>query len=114
MLNESMNTAPADVLILPMTEDYSAAVALSTELRQAGIRTQIYAEQKKFKAKMTYADKTGIPYVLFLGEDEIAQNAVSVKDMRTGEQQTLKTAEAAALIAEGLASLRDQAPVKDL
>ena len=114
MLNESMNTAPADVLILPMTEDYSAAVGLSTELRQAGIRTQIYAEQKKFKAKMTYADKTGIPYVLFLGEDEIAQDAVSVKDMRTGEQQTLKTAEAAALIAEGLAALRDQAPVKDL
>ncbi len=113
MLNESMNTAPADVLILPMTEDYSAAVALSTELRQSGIRTQIYAEQKKFKAKMTYADKTGIPYVLFLGEDEIAQNAVSVKDMRTGEQQTLKTAEAAALIAEGLSKLRGQTPVID-
>ena len=113
MLNESMNTAPADVLILPMTEDYSAAVALSTELRQAGIRTQIYAEQKKFKAKMTYADKTGIPYVLFLGEDEIAQSAVSVKDMRTGEQQTLKTAEASSLIAEGLSKLRGQTPVID-
>ena len=113
MLNESMNTAPADVLILPMTQDYSAAVALSTALRQNGLRVQIYAEQKKFKAKMTYADKTGIPYVLFLGEDEIAQNAVSVKDMRTGEQQTLKTEEAAALIGEGLAKLRGQAPVID-
>ena len=114
MLNEAMNTAPADVLILPMTEDYAAAVALSTGLRQAGLRVQIYAEQKKFKAKMTYADKTGIPYVLFLGEDEIAQNAVSVKDMRTGEQQTLPVEEAAALICGGLEKLRGQAPVKDL
>ena len=114
MLNEAMNTAPADVLILPMTEDYSAAVGLSTRLRRDGLRVQIYSEQKKFKAKMTYADKTGIPYVLFLGEDEIARNAVSVKDMRSGEQQTLPVEEAAALICGGLEKLRGQAPVKDL
>ena len=114
MLNDEVNTAPADALILPMTQDYAAAVALSTTLRQAGLRTQIYTEQKKFKAKMTYADKTGIPYVLFLGEDEIAANAVSVKDMRSGEQQTLGLSEAVALIADGIARLSDKAPVRDI
>ena len=94
MLNPDLPTAPADVLILPMTEDLSPAIALATQLRQAGIRTQLHCEQKKFKAKMSYADKLGIPYVAFLGEDEIAQGVVKIKDMATGEQQTLSPAQA--------------------
>ena len=49
MLNPELPTAPADVLILPMTEDLSPAIALATQLRQAGIRTQLPCEQKKFK-----------------------------------------------------------------
>ena len=72
MLNPELPTAPADVLILPMTEDLSPAIALATQLRQAGIRTQLHCEQRKFKAKMSYADKLAIPYVIFLGEDEIS------------------------------------------
>ena len=88
MLNEHLNTAPADVLILPMTEDLSPAIALATRLRAAGVRTQLYSEQKKFKAKMNYADKTGVPYVVFLGEDEVASGQVTCKDMVTGEQTT--------------------------
>ena len=61
------STAPADVLILPMTQDLSPAIALATQLREAGIRTQLYTEHKKFKQKIGYADKLGIPYVIFLG-----------------------------------------------
>ena len=52
MLNPQLPTAPADVLVLPMTEDLSGAIALATFLRSQGIRTQLYTEQKKFKAKM--------------------------------------------------------------
>ncbi len=89
LLNDQMNTAPADVLILPMTEDLSPAIALATQLRQAGIRTQLYAEQKKFKAKMNYADKIAVPYVVFLGEDEVKEGVVACKDMATGEQTKL-------------------------
>ena len=62
MLNENANTAPADVLVIPMTEDLAPAIALATRLRDAGVRTQLYTEQKKFKAKMTYADRLGIPW----------------------------------------------------
>ena len=47
-LNDQLNTAPADVLVLPMTDDLGPAIALSTQLRNAGIRTQLYGEQKKF------------------------------------------------------------------
>ena len=102
MLNPALPTAPADVLLLPMTEDLSAAVSLATQFREAGIRTQLYSEQKKFKAKMTYADRLGIPYVVFLGEDEIAQGVCSVKELSTGQQVSLRPEEAVRLIQKGI------------
>ena len=103
MLNPALPTAPADVLILPMTEDLSPAIALATELRSAGIRTQLHCEEKKFKAKMSYADKLGIPYVVFLGEDEIRDGVVACKDMASGEQTKLAIPAAIERIREGLA-----------
>ena len=103
MLNPDLPTAPADVLVLPMTEDLAPASSLSTRLRGAGVRTQLYTEQKKFKAKMNYADKIGVPYVIFLGDDEIAAGVVACKDMKTGEQTKLPFAETLDLIRSGLA-----------
>ena len=89
LLNPSLPTAPADVLILPMTQDLTPAIQLATRLRGAGVRTQLYTEQKKFKAKMNYADKLGVPYVVFLGDDEIAAGLVACKDM-TSDQAPLR------------------------
>ena len=102
MLNEDRNTAPADVLILPMTDDLSPAVALATQFRNAGVRVQLYGEQKKFKAKMNYADKTGVPYVVFLGEDEMKDGVVACKDMASGEQTKLPFEEILSNIQTGL------------
>ena len=112
-LNGEMNTAPADALILPMTDDLSPAIAFAARLRQAGVRAQLYTEQRKFKQKMSYADKLAIPYVVFLGEDEIAKGAVSVKDMATGEQQTLSQEEGAALIRAGAARRANLTPIRE-
>ena len=112
-LNDAMNTAPADALILPMTEDLSPAIALATRLREAGVRTQLYTEQKKFKQKMSYADKLGVPYILLLGEDEITQGKVSLKDMATGEQTLADADQAAARILAGLAAAREAAPIRE-
>ena len=111
MLNPDLPTAPADVLILPMTADLAPAVTLATRLRAAGVRTQLYTEQKKFKAKMNYADKLGVPYVVFLGDDEIAGNVVACKDMTSGEQTTLPFAETLALIQTGLAKRNEGAVI---
>ncbi|WP_251318697.1 histidine--tRNA ligase [Flintibacter muris] len=88
-LNDNMNTSPADALILPMTEDMGPAIQLATYLRDRGLQVQIHGEQKKFKQKMSYADKLGVPYVILLGEDEIKQGKYTLKDMRTGEQKLL-------------------------
>ena len=111
LLNPDLPTAPADVLILPMTAELSPAVTLATRLRAAGVRTQLYTEQKKFKAKMSYADKLGVPYVVFLGDDEIAGNVVACKDMTSGEQTTLPFEETLALIQKGLAKRNEGAVI---
>ena len=99
MLNDKVPMAPADALILPMTEDLSAAVELGTMLRNRGLRTQLYTEEKKFKQKMNYADKLGVPFVLFLGEDEVNAGVVTLKNMKSGEQEKLSPADAAGKIA---------------
>ena len=89
MISDAVLTAPADVLILPMTDDLSTAVALASMLRAGGLRVQLYSEKKKFKAKIGYADKLGIPFVIFLGEDEIAQHVCALKNMATGVQEAV-------------------------
>ena len=110
LLNPSLPTAPADVLILPMTQDLTPAIQLATRLRGAGVRTQLYTEQKKFKAKMNYADKLVVPYVVFLGDDEIAAGLVACKDMTSGEQTKLPFDATLSRIQEGL-SQRNQGKV---
>ncbi|MBR6561669.1 MAG: histidine--tRNA ligase [Oscillospiraceae bacterium] len=95
LLSDAIITAPADVLIIPMAEDLSFAVQTATVLRDAGLRVQLYTEKKKFKAKMTYANKLRVPFVALIGEDELAQGKVSLKNMESGEQTLLTPAEAA-------------------
>ena len=102
MLSDGIVTAPADVLVIPMTDSLSFAVRCATTLRDAGVRAQLYTEQKKFKAKMSYADRLGFPFVVLIGEDEIAQGKVSLKDMASGGQTLLTPEAAAAAVTEAL------------
>ena len=83
----------AKVLVIPMTEDISEALSISTSLRNAGISTEVYLENKKIKAKMKYANHLEIPYVILLGEDEIQNQVVTLKNMETGEQESLSVEE---------------------
>ena len=101
-LNSERLTSPADVLVIPMTEDMSYAVSAATKLRNSGIRTQIYSENKKFKAKITYASKLGMPYAVFVGEDEIKDGVLTVKDLATGEQTRLSPEDAVKTISAAL------------
>lgn len=107
-LNTKLN-APADVLIIPMTDDMSTAVSISARLRDEGLRTQIYMEKKKFKAKISYANKLSIPYAMFLGEDEIKEEKVTVKNMYTGEQITVSLDDAIETMIASLFELEGEA-----
>ncbi len=113
LLNEALPTAPADVLILPMTEDLSPAIAFATACRSVGVRAQLYTEPKKFKAKMNYADRLGVPFVAFLGEDEIAKEEVSLKDMASGEQERVSLAAAPLWLKEKAAAQNVGKPIRE-
>ena len=103
LLNPELEAAPADAIVLPMTEDLGFAAETATLLRESGIRTQLYTEEKKFKQKLSYASKLGIPFAVIIGEDEAKSGLVSLKDMRRGEQISCAPAEAAEKIKAALA-----------
>ena len=70
-----------------MVEDSKEPITLATDLRKLGIKTEVFLNDKKLKAKMKYADKLEIPYVIVIGEDEIASHMVNIKNMKTGEEK---------------------------
>lgn len=114
MLNPDLPTAAADVLVIPMGEEQQGyAIATATALREAGIRTQLYAEKKKFKARITYAAKMGIPYAMFLGETEEQDKVVALKDLNKGEQVTVSFEEAVKLIQDGIAQANQGTVIKE-
>ena len=77
----------AEVLVVPMVQDLTVPIQIATDLRKKGIGTEVYLNDKKIKAKMKYADKLEIPYVIVVGEDEINSGIVKIKNMKTGEEK---------------------------
>ena len=104
LLNPELPTAPCDALVLPMGVEAAPAAALAQSLRSAGLRVQLYGENKKFKQKMAYADKLGVKFAVLLGTDELEAGKCSVKNMVTGEQITVTPQEAAEHILQSLSN----------
>lgn len=86
---EIAESAPADVLVTMLGEESAAeSLKLASELRQNGLRVTVYPEPDKLGKQLKYADAIKVPYACILGESEIADGKVTVKNMKTGEQQT--------------------------
>ncbi len=83
----------SEILIISMIQDLKPAIEIANKLRQEGINTEIYFDDKKIKAKFKYADKLKIPYVIVIGEDEIKTGELTLKNMETGEQKREKIEE---------------------
>ena len=79
-------STPSSVMIVTLDDDLDFAIEVATTLREAGIKTEVYTEDEKFKKKLNYANKLGVPYVAIIGEDEIKMKKVALKNMKTGEQ----------------------------
>ena len=78
------------VLVIPFDEmRKSYALEVIKELRKAGIASDIYLQDRGFKQKLKYANRIGVPYVVILGEDEENKNEVTLKNMETGEQDSI-------------------------
>lgn len=96
-------STPAKVLVVSMDEDLAFALETASTLRNMGIQTEVYTEQAKFKKKLEYANRIGVPYVAIIGEDEVQQRKISLKAMKTGEQVTVPVEEAVSLIRRQIA-----------
>lgn len=79
---------------------------LSCELREAGLKISCYPEPTRLQKQFKYADKNGMRVALVLGPDEIANNLVAVKDLSSGEQVSVRRAEAAETVRNLLESAR--------
>jgi histidyl-tRNA synthetase len=92
-LNENTSKSISKVIVIPMVEDLAYPIEVATKLRAKGINTEIFLEDKAFKKKLNYANKQDIPYAIIIGEDEISSNKVTLKNMQTGEQNTVSVEE---------------------
>ena len=80
----------SDILIIPIEKaQMSESISLSTDLRNLGINTEVYLNDKKPKVKFKYADKLKIPHVIVIGEEEVENRKVKIKNMNSGEEITV-------------------------
>ena len=85
-------------MIISMVDDFDKSIEVATKLRENGINAQIYTDKAKIKKQFSYANRLGIPYVIIIGEDEINNNVISLKNMIDGEQKTVAVEEAIKII----------------
>ena len=89
----------AKLLFLNMGKaESAAAMKMLAKARQAGISAEIYPDSAKMKKQMSYADAKKIPFVAIIGESEMAEGKLTLKNMTSGEQSLVTIDEAIALI----------------
>jgi histidyl-tRNA synthetase len=87
------NSTPACLLIVPIVDDLSYPLELAAILRESGINTEIYLEEKGINTKLKYANRLGVPYVGIIGGTELEERTVTIKNMKSGEQNTVSFAD---------------------
>lgn len=95
--------SPADVMVTIWSDDsFGDSILLATELRREGLRVDLYPEADKLGKQFKYASERGIPFVTVIGADERARGEVAIKDMRSGEQRSVKRELVAAVLRKAL------------
>lgn len=103
MFPAAVVASPADIMVSIWNEESVAhSVALANELRSAGLRVDLYPEADKIGKQVKYASERRIPLVVVVGDEELARGEVSIKDMRSGEQRSVKRADVAEAIRASL------------
>ncbi|MBU3191250.1 histidine--tRNA ligase [Clostridium bowmanii] len=83
------NKSITKVLIIPLDNNLDYGISLATFLRDKGVITEIYTEETKLVKKLGYADKLGIPFVILIGDKEVEDKTVTIKNMVTGQQTSV-------------------------
>ena len=92
------NQTISDVLIISMTDSYDKCAEIAKKMRDSNLNVQINIEEQKIGKKFKYADNLNVKYVIIIGEDEIKNNLVTLKNMITGEQETIELQKAIDII----------------
>ena len=99
LLSPSFQTTVSKALVVPMdSAQKQYAIKVSAALRTAGIKTEVYFEDTKFKSKMQYANKSGIEYAIILGEEEMKTGQITIKNLLAHTQETLPLEKAVELL----------------
>jgi len=99
MFPAELVSSPADVMVTIWNEDsVGESLALATELRSAGLRVDLYPEADKMGKQFKYASARSIPFVAIVGDEERARGELAIKDMKTGEQRSVKRSEVASVL----------------
>lgn len=99
MFPEALVSSPADIMVSIWSEEsLPDSVVLANELRAAGLRVDLYPEADKIGKQFKYASARGIPFVVVVGDDERSRGEVAIKDLRSGEQRSMKRERIAAEI----------------
>lgn len=94
------NQSISDALIISMTDNYNMCAEIARKLRENGLNIQINMEKQKLGKKIKYANNLNVKYIIIIGEDEIKNNVITLKNMITGKQQTITSEEAIKIIKE--------------
>ena len=89
IIKDSFNGC-ADIMVVPMSDNIKYTSIVANKLRSINKTVNVCYMDKKFKSKMKYANNTNVKYSVIIGEDEISNNSVSIKNMTTGDQETIK------------------------
>ncbi len=80
----------SSILLVPMDKEVRGyTLDIANYLRENGIKTDVYYQEKGMKQKIKYADRLGIPYVGVIGEEEVAEKKVAFKNLETGTQELI-------------------------
>jgi len=105
MFPAELASSPADAMVTIWNEQsFCESLALATELRGQGLRVDLYPEADKMGKQFKYASSRGVPFVAIIGDDERLRREVAIKDMRSGEQQSVKRDDLATVIREAVKS----------
>jgi histidyl-tRNA synthetase len=103
MFPPALVSSPAEVMITVWNEaSMVESLRIASELRANGLRVDVYPEADKLGKQFKYASSRDIRFVTVLGDDERERGEITLKDMRSGEQRTVKQAELATAIRESL------------
>ena len=88
MAGEGLETAPADFFLIPLGT-MASCMKIAHSLRQAGLRVELEMAERRLKRSLDYANKESIPFVLILGENELARQEINLRNMAGGKETSL-------------------------